>query len=99
MKEEFCKASACPITKTAGLLSDTWTMLVVRTLMKSPKRFSELESDLEGISTRTLIAKLRTLEEEALIQKSKDGEYCMTSKGKALRGVLLAMGKFGKKYL
>jgi DNA-binding HxlR family transcriptional regulator len=99
MKEEFCRGSTCPITKTAGLLSDTWTMLIARALLGSPKKFSELEGHLEGISTRTLTAKLRSLEEEGLIKKSKEGKYAATAKGKALRGILLAMGRYGEKYL
>ena len=99
MKEAHCKGSTCPITKTAGLLSDTWTMLIARALLGSPKKFSELAGHLEGISTRTLTAKLRLLEEEGLVKKSKSGEYGATAKGKALRGILLAMGRYGKKYL
>lgn len=99
MKEAFCKGSTCPITKTAGILSDTWTMLITRTLMNGPKKFTELEEDLEGISTRTLTAKLRTLEDEGLVRKSKEGKYAPTAKGKALRGILLAMGRYGRRYL
>lgn len=99
MKEEFCRGSTCPITKTAGLLSDAWTMLIVRALMKGTKRFSELETELEGISTRTLSTKLKSLLAEGLVKKRKDGAYLATAKGKALRKILLAMGNYGKKYL
>ena len=99
MKEKFCKGSTCPVTKTAGLLSDAWTMLITRAFLRGPKRFSELEGELEGISTRTLTTKLRMLEHEGLIQKQKDGAYRATTKGKALRSIHEAMGRYGKKYL
>ena len=99
MKEKFCKGSTCPVTKTAGLLSDAWTMLIMRALLGGPKRFSELEGELEGISTRTLTTKLRMLEDEVLIKKQKDGVYHAVSKGKALRSILQAMGRYGAKYL
>jgi len=53
----------CPMTKTAQLLSDTWTMLIMHDLLSGSKRFCELERSLEGISTRTLTLKLKKLEE------------------------------------
>ncbi len=89
----------CPVHKTAELLSDTWTMLVVRDLLGGPKRFCELERSLEGISTRTLALKLKKLEAERLVRKSKDGSYAATARGKGLRTVESAMRRYGEKYL
>ncbi len=89
----------CPITKTATLLSDTWTMLIVRSLLDESKRFCELERDLEGISTRTLTLKLQKLEGEKIIKRSKEGCYELTEKGKGLRMVESAMKRYGEKYL
>lgn len=89
----------CPITKTATLLSDTWTMLIAHALLEEPKRFCELERDLEGISTRTLTLKLQKLEAEKIIKKSKEGAYELTEKGKGLRMVESAMKRYGEKYL
>ena len=82
------RLDACPITKTATLLSDTWTMLIVRLLLGGPKRFCELERQLESISTRTLTLKLKKLESERIIQKSHDSLYELTEKGKGLRIVI-----------
>lgn len=89
----------CPITKTAALLSDTWTMLVAHVLMDGSKGFCELERGLEGISTRTLTLKLKTLEEERIVKKNKEGCYELTEKGKGLRLVESAMKRYGEKYL
>jgi DNA-binding HxlR family transcriptional regulator len=89
----------CPITKTATLLSDTWTMLIVRSLLDEPKRFCELERDLEGISTRTLTLKLKKLEADRIIKKKGVGLYEPTEKGKGLRMVESAMKRYGEKYL
>ncbi len=93
------KAAPCPVQKTAELLSDTWTILILRNLLDSRARFCDLERSLEGISTRTLTNKLRRLEQERLIQKSKDGCYEVTAKGKGLRVVESAMRRYGEKYL
>ncbi|HVZ75834.1 MAG TPA: helix-turn-helix domain-containing protein [Candidatus Paceibacterota bacterium] len=93
--------TTCPVTKTAKLLSDTWTMLVVRALLeeRSPMRFCEFERALPGISTRTLALKLAKLESERIIRKRADGTYSATKKGEGLRGVERAMRRYGEKYL
>ena len=88
----------CPIQKTAELLSDVWTILVIRELISENKRFCELERDLPGISTRTLTLKLKKLTKEKLVKKS-DVDYALTSKGKKLGIVFDAMNKYGKTYL
>ncbi len=90
---------ACPVTKTAKMLSDTWTMLIMHTLLPGPQRFCELERSLEGISTRTLTLKLRKLEEEGMIKKGKDSAYEATKKGKGLQIIERAMRRYGELYL
>ena len=89
----------CPITKTVTLLSDAWTMLIMRALTESPKRFSELEIWLDGISTRTLTLKLKRLQTEGMLKKSKDGIYSPTKKGMGLQIIEHAMIKYSKLYL
>ena len=89
----------CPITGVAELLSDTWTMLIMRALTEGPKRFGELEKWLHGISSRTLTLKLEALKKKGLIAKSKEGVYESTEKGKGLRIIEKAMVEYSKKYL
>jgi DNA-binding HxlR family transcriptional regulator len=93
------KDITCPITKTASLLSDTWTMLIVHSLLEEGKGFCGLERDLEGISTRTLTLKLKKLEEEKMVRKTKESCYVLTEKGKGLKIVESAMRRYGEKYL
>ena len=89
----------CPVQKTATLLSDTWTMLIIRDLLEGPRRFCDLERSLEGISTRTLTLKLKKLEAERLVKKLANGSYSATPRGKGLRVVESAMKRYGEKYL
>ncbi len=89
----------CPITGVAELLSDTWTMLIMRALTEGPKRFSELEEWLEGISTRTLTLKLARLTKLKLVTKTKQGVYTATEKGKGLKIIERAMIKYSALYL
>lgn len=96
---------SCPVARVADLLGDSCSLLILRDLLEKPRRFRDLQDSLSGISTRTLSNKLRLLESKKLIQKkeffvqSPRVEYTLTKKGAALRGVLDAMRKYGKKYL
>lgn len=85
----------CSVAKTATLLSDTWTMLIIRDLLKQKMRFCELEKSLEGISTRTLTLKLKRLEEEGIVGKV-DLYYVLTPRGKQLKRIINAMELWGK---
>ncbi len=85
--------------KTALLLSDPWTMLIIRNLLTGSQRFCELERSLTGISTRTLTLKLKKLEQEKMLLKTDTGSYSITEKGKGIRIVEQSMRRYGKKYL
>lgn len=95
---------SCPVARVANLLGDSCTLLILRDLLESPRRFSELEESLSGISTRTLANKLKVLEKERLtqhgpIRKTGHVYYKLTAKGEGLRAILNAMRAYGKKYL
>jgi DNA-binding HxlR family transcriptional regulator len=94
----MAKTQACPVQKTAELLSDTWTMLILRDLLAGPQRFCDLERSLEGISTRTLTLKLKKLETEGLVKRGPDC-YQATTKSRGLKPIERAMRAYGKKYL
>jgi DNA-binding HxlR family transcriptional regulator len=98
---EECSTSRsdCPTTRVAEILSDTWTMLIMRSLTEGPKRFSELEKWLDGISSRTLTLKLETLKKRGLISRSSAGIYAATDKGKGLRIIEKAMIEYANQYL
>ncbi|MCM2339422.1 MAG: helix-turn-helix transcriptional regulator [Burkholderiales bacterium] len=85
----------CPVGRVASLLSDTWTMLIIRDLLKKEMRFSDLERSLEGISTRTLIKKIKCLESEGIVEK-EDMHYVITKRGKKLKKIIDAMSEYGK---
>ena len=91
--------TACPITKVALLLSDSWTMLVMHDLLGGQKRFCELERNLPGISTRTLTLKLKKLIDEGLIEKLESGAYAATERGRGLKLIENAMKRYEEKYL
>jgi DNA-binding HxlR family transcriptional regulator len=53
------------------LLGERWAMLVLRELAYGPRRFSELKSDLVGISANVLTQRLAELESRGLVRKTK----------------------------
>lgn len=87
------------MTAVAELLSDTWTMLIMRALTEGPKRFSELEDWLETISSRTLSLKLKKLSAQGLVFRTADGVYQATKKGTGLKSIERAMIDYGRRYL
>jgi DNA-binding HxlR family transcriptional regulator len=88
----------CPTARVAILLSDIWTMVILRDLVRKPMRFNQLCESLESISTRTLALKLKRLEALGIIKKNGIG-YAMTATGIKIRPVMDEMAKYGKKYL
>ena len=97
--------SACPIARTAELVGDTWTILIVRDLMSGPKRFGQLQESLGHVSPKTLSQRLKTLEHADLLTREAFAEipprveYTLTDKGRALSNIVDAMSAFGEKYL
>lgn len=98
MNKKVVKHNVCPISVVAGLLSDTWTMLIIHNVLavKKPLRFCELERMLDGISTRTLTLKLKALVKNNIVAKSDEG-YTLTKIGLQLKPIIKAMEQFGKK--
>lgn len=60
---------ACATSHAMELLGDRWTYPALRELMLGPKRFSELQATLRGITPAVLTARLRELERSGLVQR------------------------------
>ena len=86
--------NTCPIQKLTEIISDAWTILIIRDLLSAPKRFCQLESSLSGISTRTLTLKLTKLVDERMVENI-DHYYTLTDKGNHLKPIISAMEKVG----
>src|SRR5437660_5441252 len=62
---------ACGLAHALELIGERWAMLVVRELAYGPRRFSELKSDLTGISANVLAQRLTELEARGLVRKTR----------------------------
>src|SRR5437588_4170411 len=62
---------ACGLAHALELIGDRWSMLVLRELAYGPRRFSELKSDLPGISANVLSQRLAELEQRQVVRRSR----------------------------
>lgn len=104
-KQEKNICNSCPLAKTANLMGDTFTLLIIRDLLSKPKRFGDLAVSLSGVSSRTITKKLQFLENKGLIsrqafkEKPPRVEYSLTKNGRALNKIIESMRAYGEKYL
>ena len=95
---------ACPVEVTLLLLSNKWTILILRDLLTGTKRFGELKKSLSGVSQKVLTANLRSLEEKGIIEREvvpevpPRGEYTLTDLGKTLEPIIDSMHAWGEFY-
>lgn len=95
----------CPVARTAELVGDFWTLLIVRDLGQGRLRFNELLSSLEGVSSRTLAQRLKALERSGMVQCERfseippRAEYSLTEQGLALLPLVEHMRDFGEEWL
>lgn len=91
----------CPITGALQILGDKWTMLVVRELVTGPKRTMELLNSLFPISSRTLVGRLRDMENDNFVARTDFGgnpphiEYALTERGRLLLPLLESLRELG----
>jgi DNA-binding HxlR family transcriptional regulator len=90
----------CGISRTLDILGGKWTPLIIRDLLEGPRRFSELEHSLVGISPRTLAGRLKELEQAGVVERNCDNpahpRYTLTKKGRSLSGIIELMRSWGE---
>ncbi|MGW7518298.1 winged helix-turn-helix transcriptional regulator [Streptomyces sp. NPDC054796] len=91
----------CAIARALDLAGDRWTLLIVRELLAGPRRYTDLHTDLPGVSTDMLATRLKDMERDGLAERRKLSRpgaahvYELTDKGRGLLPVLTALAAFG----
>jgi DNA-binding HxlR family transcriptional regulator len=91
----------CSVARALDVVSERWTLLIVRNLMLGPRRYSELMAELPGITTNLLAARLQTMEADGLISR-RDGSparYELTALGASLEPVVVELGRWGANFM
>ncbi|MGE3287543.1 MAG: winged helix-turn-helix transcriptional regulator [Pseudonocardia sp.] len=99
-------STRCSIARTAALVGDAWTVLVLRDLFNGIRRFDDLARHLR-IARNVLTRRLATLTAAGLVERvpyrepgrRERHEYRLTPAGRDLRPVLIAMLEFGDRHL
>lgn len=92
----------CPIAGALQMVGDRWTMLIIRDLVTGPKRTMEIHSNLDPISSRTLVGRLRDMVDDQILERTDFGgnpphiEYALTERGQLLVPLLKALREVGQ---
>jgi DNA-binding HxlR family transcriptional regulator len=95
----------CPIDYALEVFGDRWTLLVLRDLMLSGKRYyRELITSKEGIATNILASRLRKMEADGLIIRKQNPDdkrqifYELTEKALDLMPILFEISRWSVIY-
>jgi DNA-binding HxlR family transcriptional regulator len=95
----------CPMAHALSLVGERWALLVVRELLKGPKRYTDLADGLPGIGTNVLATRLRELERGGVVHRRKlpppaaSTVYELTEYGAALDEMMYALARWGARTL
>jgi DNA-binding HxlR family transcriptional regulator/putative sterol carrier protein len=87
------------------VIGERWTLLIVRDLLLGPKRYKDLLDGLPGIGTNLLADRLKEMERLGLVERTVlpppagSSVYQLTEAGQALEPALMAIGRWGARYL
>ena len=104
-KRSTAMPEACattPMGRAIRLLGDVWVLMIIINLLRGPKRFNELQACMGNISSKTLIQRLRMLDElgfvlrKAFLEIPPRVEYHLTEKGQEFGEVIAAIEQFAE---
>ena len=94
----------CSIQSSLDVLGDRWTILILRDSFRGVRRFDDFRKDLE-IARPTLTDRLKRLVEHGVLarhlycERPPRYEYRLTEKGIALSPALVALMRWGDRWL
>lgn len=98
------KGDYCPSARSLDVIGDWWSLLIVRDAFDGLTRFGEFQKSL-GIAKNILSDRLRTLVSRGILETVPSGEggtrmeYRLTSVGRDLFPVMVALRQWGERHL
>ena len=95
----------CAVAHALDSIGERWTLLIVRNLLITPQRFSDLRTSLPGISTNILTDRLKVLEKHGVVRTRylpppvASTVYELTEHGYSLTEALAALAWWGSETL
>jgi DNA-binding HxlR family transcriptional regulator len=93
----------CGVARALDAVGERWSLLIVRELVFSAKRFSDLRRGLGGVSPNVLSQRLTELERDEIVQRRVAGPpvgatvYELTASGHNLLPVVDALARWGSR--
>lgn len=91
----------CAVDRTVSVIGGRWKVLILQCLFRDTQRYSALQREIEGITSKVLTQQLRDLEADGIVQRAAHAgvpprvEYSLTERGRTLWPVLQAMHAWG----
>lgn len=95
----------CAVARGLDVIGERWTLLIVRDLLLGPLRYKDLLEGLPGIGTNLLADRLQEMERLGLVERAVlpppagSSVYQLTEAGQGLEPALMALGRWGARYL
>lgn len=93
----------CAAAHALDVIGERWALLVVRELVFGPKRFTDLDTRLVGVSTSVLSQRLHELAGSGVLTRHKlpppagSWVYELTDWGRELEPIIMALGLWGSR--
>ena len=103
VKRTSLEQAECPVARSLDALGDWWSLLIIRDAFLGIRRFSEFQKNI-GLAKNILTVRLRTLVDQGILKTApaSDGsayqEYLLTSKGRGVFPVLVALRQWSEEF-
>jgi DNA-binding HxlR family transcriptional regulator len=103
VKRTSFEGDGCPVARSLEAIGDWWTLLIIREALLGLRRFGEFQSKL-GMAKNILSVRLRSMVDHGILATApaSDGsayqEYVLTSKGRGLFPILVALRQWSEEF-
>jgi DNA-binding HxlR family transcriptional regulator len=93
------------MARSLEIIGERWTLLIVRDLLRGPRRFQDLAQSLTTVAPGILSRRLKLLEDRGVVTRRMylehppRAEYSLTESGTELREIVRALTIWGAKHL
>lgn len=93
----------CPVALASEVLTQRWSLLILRELLAGSSRFNDIRRGVPKISASLLKTRLETLERAGIIERrrrrDRDAhEYFLTEAGREIGPVISQIGQWGQRW-
>jgi DNA-binding HxlR family transcriptional regulator len=102
---DFRYPQFCPLARAAEIVGERWTLLIVRELLLGPRRFSDLQPALSGVSSSVLAERLARLEARGVVRRRElpppaaASVYELSEAGAGLLPAVAELARWGVRFL